>query len=115
MPTVPAQLFVSVCVILVVVHAILGATAYLIFLERKVAAWVQDRIGPNRVGPAGLLQPIADGLKLFFKEDITPRGVDKWLFIIAPGLAVIPAMIGFAVIPWGGVLDLSTVPFAGPR
>lgn len=105
------QLVVSAIVIFTILHLCLGASAYFILLERKVAAWVQDRIGPNRVGPAGLLQPIADGVKLFFKEDITPRGVDKLLFILAPGLSVIPAMIGFAVIPWAGTLDLSTVPF----
>ena len=93
------QLVTSALVIFGILHLCLGASAYFILLERKVAAWVQDRIGPNRTGPAGLLQPIADGIKLFFKEDFTPRGVDRWLFILAPGLSVIPAMIGFAVIP----------------
>src|SRR5690606_32607052 len=63
-------------------------------------------------GPLGLLQPLADGLKLFVKEDFIPRGADKPLFILAPGLSVIAAMIGFAVIPWAGWLDTSTIPFA---
>src|SRR5688572_25441802 len=101
-----AQLVTSVIVILVVIHLALGAAAYLILLERKISAWAQDRIGPNRVGPLGLLQPIADGLKLFLKEDFIPGGADKWLFIIAPGLTVITAMIGFAVIPWAGLLHI---------
>jgi NADH-quinone oxidoreductase subunit H len=101
-----AQLVTSVIVILVVIHLALGAAAYLILLERKISAWAQDRIGPNRVGPLGLLQPIADGLKLFLKEDFIPRGADKILFILAPGFTVIAAMIGFAVIPWAGDLTI---------
>src|SRR5687768_3889707 len=90
-----AQLVTSIIVILVVIHLALGAAAYLILLERKVSAWAQDRIGPNRVGPLGLLQPIADGLKLFLKEDYIPGGADRFLFVLAPGLSVIAAMIGF--------------------
>lgn len=101
-----AQLITSVIVILVIIHVALGAAAYLILLERKISAWAQDRIGPNRVGPMGLLQPIADGLKLFLKEDFIPRGADKVLFILAPGFTVIAAMIGFAVIPWAGDLTI---------
>ena len=101
-----AQLITSIIVILVVIHLALGAAAYLILLERKISAWAQDRIGPNRVGPLGLLQPIADGLKLFMKEDFIPRGADKVLFILAPGFTVIAAMIGFAVIPWAGSLEI---------
>jgi NADH-quinone oxidoreductase subunit H len=101
------QLITSVIVVLVVIHVILGAAAYFILLERKVCAWVQDRIGPNRVGPLGLLQPIADGLKLFVKEDYLPRGIDRTLFILAPGFAAIPALIGFAVIPWAGTLEIA--------
>ena len=100
------QLITSVVVIVLVLHLALGLAAYFILLERKVCAWVQDRIGPNRVGTMGLLQPIADGLKLFFKEDFTPKSVDKGLFMIAPALTVIPAMIGFLVIPWGGYLEI---------
>ena len=102
-----AQLVTSIIVILVVIHVCLGAAAYLILLERKLSAWAQDRLGPNRVGPLGLLQPIADGLKLFLKEDFIPRGADKWLFIIAPGLTVITAMVAFAIIPWAGELHIA--------
>jgi NADH-quinone oxidoreductase subunit H len=79
-----------------------GCVAYCILLERKVAAWVQDRIGPNRAGPRGLLQPLADGVKLFLKEDIVPGKVDKPMFILAPALSFVVASIGMAVIPWGG-------------
>jgi NADH-quinone oxidoreductase subunit H len=100
------QFVASMAVILVVLHIALGAAAYFILLERKVCAWVQDRIGPNRVGPMGLLQPIADGIKLFLKEEFMPRGGDRVLFILAPALSVIPALIGFAIIPWAGTLEI---------
>ena len=106
MPPWLPQFIASIIVIVVVLHTCLGAAAYLILLERKVCAWAQDRIGPSRVGPMGLLQPLADGLKLFFKEEFMPRGVDRALFTLAPALTVIPAMIGFVVIPFGGFLDL---------
>ncbi len=76
--------------------------AYASFYERKVAAWVQDRRGPNRAGPAGLLQPIADGVKLLLKEEIIPAAADRPIFILAPALAFGVACLGFAVIPWGG-------------
>jgi len=86
----------------VVVVVILTAVAYCIYFERKISAWIQDRCGPNRVGPAGLLQPLADGAKFLLKEDIIPDRVDKPLFVIAPAISFVVAMIGFAVIPWGG-------------
>ena len=98
------QLLASLITIVVVIHVVLLSVAYLILLERKFASWVQNRIGPNRVGPNGLLQPIADGLKFLLKEDYTPPGVDRPLFLLAPVLAVVPAMVGWAVIPWGGYL-----------
>ena len=75
--------------IAIIAHfAVLGTVAYLILLERKIASWVQDRIGPNRVGPLGLLQPIADGLKFILKEDYRPSGVDRKLFTLAPALMI---------------------------
>ncbi len=90
--------------IAIVAHlTILGTVAYLILLERKVASWVQDRIGPNRVGPWGLLQPIADGLKFILKEDYRPKGVDRILFTIAPGVMILVVIVSIAVLPWGGV------------
>ena len=105
------QFITSLIVIFVIIHVCLVGAAYFIYLERRVAAWIQDRCGPNRVGPIGLLQPLADGVKLFVKEEFMPKGVDKGLFILAPVLTVIPAFIGFVVVPWGGMLDLSSLPF----
>src|SRR5258706_5677841 len=90
--------------IAIIAHAVvLGTVDYLILLERKVAAWVQDRLGPNRVGPKGLLQPIADGLKFIFKEDFRPAGVERMLFSLAPAMIIIVAIISIAVVPLGGV------------
>jgi NADH-quinone oxidoreductase subunit H len=79
---------------------------YTTWAERKVAAWMQDRIGPNRAGPLGLFQPLADGGKLFFKEEIIPLASSKFLFILGPGLAMITALVTSTVIPWGGTLHL---------
>lgn len=94
-------------IIVVVLFAVtLGIAAYLTLMERKVAAWMQDRIGPDRAGPFGLLQPLADGGKMFFKEDFRPTNADKWLFIIGPGIAMFTSLITGAVIPWGPDLQL---------
>ncbi|MFM1803887.1 MAG: hypothetical protein RL136_766 [Planctomycetota bacterium] len=103
------QLLVNVGLIAAMVHVILIGCAYAIMLERKLSAWMQDRIGPNRVGPQGLLQPIADGIKFMLKEDYNPKGVDKALFFLAPGFIVAPAIMGFVVIPWAGTTDLTSV------
>ncbi len=103
------QLLVNVGLIFAMVHVILIGCAYAIMLERKLSAWMQDRIGPNRVGPQGLLQPIADGIKFMLKEDFNPKGVDKALFFLAPGFIVAPAIMGFVVIPWAGTTDLTSI------
>jgi NADH-quinone oxidoreductase subunit H len=101
------QTVVSVILIAVMLGVFLGACAYSILLERKLSAWMQDRVGPNRVGPKGLIQPLADGLKFLLKEDYTPSTVDKALFMLAPGLIMLPAMIGFVIIPFAGHIDLT--------
>jgi NADH-quinone oxidoreductase subunit H len=95
------NLLISIITIVAVMAGVLGICAYQILLERKISAYVQDRIGPNRVGPFGLLQPIADGLKFLFKEDIIPERVDKLLYLLAPSLAVGTALFAFAVVPFG--------------
>ena len=86
---------------LVIILAMTGGFAYLTWMERKVLARMQVRFGPNRAGPFGLFQPVADGIKLIFKEELVPGQADKFLFILAPVLTVIPALIITAVIPWG--------------
>jgi len=103
------NLLYTIATILGVFIALLSACAGLIYVERKVAAWVQDRLGPNRVGPLGLLQPLADGLKFILKEDIIPRQVDKFLFLLAPSIALMTALFAFAVVPFG-----ATTPPPGP-
>ncbi|MFV0605829.1 MAG: NADH-quinone oxidoreductase subunit NuoH [Niabella sp.] len=80
---------------------------YATYAERKVAAFIQDRYGPNRAGPFGLLQPLADGGKLFFKEEIIPLASSKFLFILGPSLAMVTALITSAVIPWGSSILIS--------
>src|ERR1700682_5625553 len=80
---------------------LLTGFAYMTYAERKVAALFQTRIGPNRAGPFGILQPAADGLKLIFKEELIPAGADRFIFILAPIITVVPALIILAVVPWG--------------
>ena len=103
------EILVTLLTIAVVVGAIPGVCNYLILLERKLSAWMQDRIGPNRVGPMGLFQPLADGIKLLLKEEVVPPHVDKVLYVLAPALSVFTALMAFAVVPFGPVND-ETVP-----
>src|SRR5215210_2458473 len=84
----------------IVVGITQGAVAYLILVERKIAAWAQDRIGPNRAGPMGLLQPLADGAKMILKEDVIPDYVARPLYMLAPCIAIVMARIAFAFVPF---------------
>src|SRR4029453_218200 len=87
--------------ILIVLNAVLVSVTFMTLLERKVIAWVQVRLGPMRGGPHGALQPIADAIKLLLKEDITPARADRGIFTLAPIVAMVPALIAFAVMPFG--------------
>ncbi len=118
-----AQLVVSIVLNLIMIHVVLICVAYMVYFERKISAYIQDRLGPNRVGfdfglPAlsflkgciGLGQPLADGIKFLLKEDYTPRRADKILFTLAPAIMIVPAMIGFVVMPWGGTWNCPDIP-----
>ncbi len=97
----PIDIAITVVKILLVFVVIMTMAAYLVLAERKLLGFIQDRLGPNRVGPLGIWQPLADAIKLFTKEDFRPVGGDKWLFYLAPAMAAIPAMMIFSVIPFG--------------
>lgn len=127
------QFLVSSIMLGVMIHVILITVAYLIYLERKISAYIQDRLGPNRVGfdfgllwlrkffslpgirilnlsrALGLGQPLADGLKFLLKEDYRPTKTDLFLFSLAPIIVIVPAFIGFVVIPWGGRWDMAPI------
>lgn len=92
--------------VVVIVSVSLVIAMYETYAERKIAAFIQDRMGPSRAGPFGILQPLADGLKLFMKEEIIPNSSNKLLFILGPCLAMLTAMMTSAVIPWGGSLQI---------
>lgn len=104
LPVIAAIAFAKVALIVFVVMTV---AAYLVYLERKISAFMQDRVGPNRVGPKGLLQPLADGLKFLFKENITPSSADRLLYNLAPMLIFVPAMLNLAVVPFGGSITIS--------
>ncbi|GAW68151.1 NADH:ubiquinone oxidoreductase subunit H [Geoanaerobacter pelophilus] len=87
--------------IVVLFAVILTLAAYMVLAERRILGWIQDRIGPNRVGPFGLLQPLADVIKMLTKEDMIPKAADRFLFSVAPAMAAIPAILTFAIIPLG--------------
>ena len=95
--------------IVAIVAPLMLAVAYLTFWERKVIGWMQVRIGPNRVGPWGLIQPIADGVKLLLKEIIIPTKSNTWIFLMAPGLAIAPALAAWAVVPFGPEVAASNI------
>src|SRR5512141_1358678 len=97
----PIYLALTLVKIALIFFVILTLAAYLVLAERRILAWIQDRKGPNRVGPQGLLQPLADLIKLLTKEDFRPAQADRWLFYLAPAMAAIPAILTFAVIPFG--------------
>src|SRR6185312_14797256 len=97
----PIFLLISIVKIAVVLVITLTAVAYTVLLERKVLGRMQNRWGPSRVGPFGLLQPLADGIKLFLKEDMMPLAVERPLFVIAPIIALGCALISIAVVPFG--------------
>ncbi|HYG55895.1 MAG TPA: NADH-quinone oxidoreductase subunit NuoH [Burkholderiales bacterium] len=99
----------SLAFIVAIVLPLMGAVAYLTLWERKVIGWIQIRIGPNRVGPLGLLQPVADGIKLLLKEVILPANANKGLYLLAPVLMLMPAVAAWAVIPFSPELVLADI------
>ncbi|MBC7534341.1 MAG: NADH-quinone oxidoreductase subunit NuoH, partial [Ferruginibacter sp.] len=101
-----AFLIEKIVLVTVLFTLTLTIAAYSTWAERKVAAWLQDRVGPNRAGIFGLLQPLAHGGKMFFKEEIIPSGANKWLFIAGPSLALLVSFLGTAVIPFGQDIEL---------
>lgn len=94
--------------IAIILFVVLTAVSYTVLLERWISAWIQDRIGPNRVGPFGLLQPLADVLKLLLKEDITPLLSEKWFHWIAPVISITVAFSVLAIVPFGGNLTIGS-------
>jgi NADH-quinone oxidoreductase subunit H len=99
-------LLVSLVKAVVILGGLLTTAGLMSLAERKVSAWMQYRIGPNRVGPFGLLQPLADGIKFIFKEEVVPTGANRLLFRFAPAMAALPAMLTIAVIPFAGEIVL---------
>jgi len=103
------QILIWVLKCAVIYGGMIGTAAVYTLAERKLAAWMQYRIGPNRVGPWGLLQPLADGVKFIFKEELIPAGANPILFRLAPAMSAIPAMLGIAVIPFAGEVSIGGV------
>jgi NADH-quinone oxidoreductase subunit H len=100
-------------ILVVVVFLIsLGIAAYSTYAERKIAAFMQDRVGPDRAGPFGIFQPLADGLKMFMKEEIIPNVSNKFLFILGPCIAMLTASMTSVVLPWGGDLTINGITFS---
>src|SRR6201987_2640008 len=95
------HLLTPLLVMVATLATLLGGTLYLVHAERKISAYMQDRIGPNRLGWGGMFQPIADGAKIFLKEDIIPSHVDRLFFMLAPAIAAGTALMALAVVPLG--------------
>jgi NADH-quinone oxidoreductase subunit H len=102
-----AVLFVKMLLVLVVT---LTGAAYLVLVERKLLGRLQQRFGPNRVGPFGLLQPLADGAKMLLKEDLIPAGADRWLYMLVPGILPLATILAFAVVPFGAQITFMGKP-----
>src|ERR1051325_9130218 len=102
-----SEFLILIIKVVIVFGGLLGCVAFLTWIERKVMARVQMRPGPTRVGPFGLLQPIADGLKFLFKEDVIPTGANRFLYIAAPIVSLVPALLSFSVIPFGPWLQVT--------
>lgn len=106
MPEYLLDLIIVISKIAVVEIVLLTAVAYSVYAERRVSALIQNRVGPNRVGPQGLLQPIVDAVKLLMKEDIVPANANKFIHSLAPAISIIVALSTFAVIPFGDTITI---------
>src|SRR5258708_16251041 len=104
------EIAISTVIVLVLFQALLGLFSLMTYVERRVLAFMQFRLGPNRTGPFGILQPVADGIKLFFKEEVIPAGANKLLFVAAPALAVVTAFLAAAAAPYGGTIHIAGRP-----
>jgi NADH-quinone oxidoreductase subunit H len=100
------ELIIATVKVAVIFPALQGLFSFMTLAERRLLAFMQFRLGPNRVGPFGLFQPIADGIKLFFKEELMPEGANRWAFVAAPIIAVVTAFTAIAVVPYGGSVTL---------
>jgi len=106
-----ADIIIKIVLVVIIFAISLVIAMYSTYAERKIAAFLQDRVGPNRAGPWGILQPLADGGKMFLKEEIIPTNANTFLFIAGPSLAIMTACIGSAVIPWGQTLTIGNYTF----